>query len=165
MRLLALGAAIAVATIVSVGANAADLDYPPPPVGQPQYGMASPPPVPPPQVIIVPGPNVPPQYPSVALHRQFHQGSGLYHPQTAHQFGAAVCAVVLGSRAAYRLNSTLISTTRPVSITRIHGRPAPRCTSLPMRFHLQSTIPVHTHERSTRDQLVHIRGNVIYLLG
>src|SRR6516165_5701914 len=67
MRLLALGAAIAVATIVSVGANAADLDYPPPPVGQPQYGMASPPPVPPPQVIIVPGPIVPPQYPSAAV--------------------------------------------------------------------------------------------------
>src|SRR6516164_9022867 len=69
MRLLACGAATAIATMVSVGANAADLDYtpPPPPIGQPQFGMASPPPVPPPQVIIVPGPNVPPQYPSAAV--------------------------------------------------------------------------------------------------
>jgi hypothetical protein len=67
MRLLARGAATAIATIVSVGANAADLDYPPPPVGQLPYGMASRPPVQPPQVIIVPGPTVPPQYPSAAL--------------------------------------------------------------------------------------------------
>jgi hypothetical protein len=67
MRLLARGAATAIATMVSVGANAADLDYPPPPVGQPQYGMAPPPPVQPPQVIIVPGPTVPPQYPSAAV--------------------------------------------------------------------------------------------------
>jgi hypothetical protein len=67
MRLLARGAATAIATMVSVGANAADLDYPPPPVGQPQYGMTSPPPVQPPQVIIVPGPALPPQYPSAAV--------------------------------------------------------------------------------------------------
>jgi hypothetical protein len=67
MRLLARGAATAIATMVSVGANAADLDYPPPPVGQPQYGMGSPPLVQPPQVIIVPGPAVPPQYPSAAV--------------------------------------------------------------------------------------------------
>jgi len=67
MRLLSRGAAIAIATMVSVGANAADLDYPPPPVGQPQYGMASPSPVQPPQVIIVPGPNVSPQYPSAVV--------------------------------------------------------------------------------------------------
>src|SRR5436190_21319505 len=67
MRLLVCGAATAIATMVSVGANAADLDYPPPPVGQPQYGMASPPPVQPPQVIIVPAPTVPPQYPSAAI--------------------------------------------------------------------------------------------------
>jgi len=60
MRLPARGAAAAIATMVSVGANAADLDYPPPPVG-PQYGIASPPPVQPPQVIIVPGPTVPPR--------------------------------------------------------------------------------------------------------
>jgi hypothetical protein len=66
MRLLVCGAATAIATMVSVGANAADLDYPPPPVGQPQYGMA-PPPVQPPQVIIVPAPTVPPQYPSAAI--------------------------------------------------------------------------------------------------
>ena len=67
MRLLARGAATAIATLISLGANAADLDYPPPPVGQPQYGMVSPPPVPPPQVIIVPGPTVPPQYPSATI--------------------------------------------------------------------------------------------------
>jgi hypothetical protein len=67
MRLLERGAATAIATVVSFGANAADLGYPPPLVGQPQYGMASPPPVQPPQVIIVPGPNVPPQYPSAAV--------------------------------------------------------------------------------------------------
>jgi hypothetical protein len=95
----------------------------------------------------------------MALHRQSLQRPMLCHPQTARQFGAAVCAVVLGSRAAYRHNSTRTSTTRPASVTLIHGRPAPRCTSLPMRFHLQSTIPVLTHERSTRVQLVHIRGD------
>jgi len=67
MRLLMRGAATAIATMLSVGANAADLDYPPPPVGQPLYGMAPPPPVQPSQVIIVPGPTVPPQYPSAAV--------------------------------------------------------------------------------------------------
>jgi len=67
MRLLERGAATAIATVVSFGVNAADLGYPPPLIGQPQYGMASPPPAQPPQVIIVPGPNVPPQYPSVAV--------------------------------------------------------------------------------------------------
>jgi hypothetical protein len=95
----------------------------------------------------------------MALQRQSLQGPMLCLPQTARQFGAAACAVVLGSQAAYRHNSTRTSTTRPVSVTLIHGRSAPRCTSLPMRFHLRSTIPVHTHERSTRVQLVHIRGN------
>jgi Sulfate permease family len=49
-------------TVVSLGANAADLNYPPPVFGQPQYGMAPPPAVAPPQVIIVPGPTVFPQY-------------------------------------------------------------------------------------------------------
>jgi hypothetical protein len=67
MRLLARSAVTAIATMVSVGANAADLDYPPPPVGPPQYGMAPPPPVQPPQVIIVPGPTAPPQYPSAGV--------------------------------------------------------------------------------------------------
>jgi hypothetical protein len=44
MRVLTCGAAIAFGTMVSLGANAADLSYPPPPiVGQPQYGMATPP--------------------------------------------------------------------------------------------------------------------------
>ena len=67
MRLLVRGAATAIATMVSVSANAADLGYPPPPVGQPQYGMPSPPSVHPPQVIIVPGPTLPPQYPIAAV--------------------------------------------------------------------------------------------------
>ncbi len=57
MRLLARGAATAIATVVSFGANAADLNYPPPVLGQPQYGMAPPPAIAPPQVIIVPGPT------------------------------------------------------------------------------------------------------------
>ena len=59
MRLFATTAIVAVA---SFGASAADLDYPPPAVGQPQYSMAPPPAVAPPQVIIVPGPTVSPQY-------------------------------------------------------------------------------------------------------
>jgi hypothetical protein len=69
MRLLARGTATAIATMVSLGANAADLDYPPPAVGPPQYGMAPPPPPPPvpPQVMIVPGPMPAPQYPSASV--------------------------------------------------------------------------------------------------
>jgi hypothetical protein len=67
MHLLARGAAIAFATLASVGANAADLNYPPPVVGQPQYGMATPPVAAPPQVIIVPGPGGYPQYPGVPI--------------------------------------------------------------------------------------------------
>jgi len=63
MRVLTRGTAIAFATLVSFGTNAADLSYPPPVVGQPQYGLAAPPTVAPPQVIIVPGPTVFPQYP------------------------------------------------------------------------------------------------------
>jgi hypothetical protein len=62
MRLLVRRAAIAIAAVVSFGANAADLDYPPPVVGQPQYSMAPPLAVAPPQVIIVPGPTVSPRY-------------------------------------------------------------------------------------------------------
>jgi hypothetical protein len=69
MRLLARGTATAIATIISLGANAADLDYPPPVVGPPQYGMAPPlPPAPvPSQVVIVPGPTLAPQYPSASV--------------------------------------------------------------------------------------------------
>ena len=67
MRLIARGAATAIVTVVAFGANAADLDYPPPVVGQPQYGMAPPPPVAPPQVIIIPGPTVSPQYNSATI--------------------------------------------------------------------------------------------------
>ena len=66
MHVLASAAAIAIATLISLGADAADLS-PPPAFGQPQYGMAPPPPVAPPQVIIVPGPNMAPRYPSAAL--------------------------------------------------------------------------------------------------
>jgi hypothetical protein len=67
MRLFARGAATAVVAAVSFGASAADLDYPPPVVGQPQYSMAPPPAVAPPQVIIVPGPTVSPQYNSAPV--------------------------------------------------------------------------------------------------
>jgi hypothetical protein len=65
MHLLAGAATTALVTLISLGADAADLN-PPAPFGQPQYGMAPPPPVAPPQVIIVPGPGAP-QYPSAAL--------------------------------------------------------------------------------------------------
>lgn len=57
MRLLVLSGATAIATTFSFGLNAADLAYPPPALGQPQYGVAPPPSVSPPQVIIVPGPR------------------------------------------------------------------------------------------------------------
>ena len=67
MRLLARGAATAIATVVSFGGNAADLNYPPPVLGQPQYGMAPPPAIAPPQVIIVPGPTASPQYNSATV--------------------------------------------------------------------------------------------------
>src|SRR5436190_21353569 len=67
MRLLARGATTAIVMLVSLTANAADLNFPSPLVAQPQYGMASPPPaVAPPQVIIVPGPTASPQYNSAA---------------------------------------------------------------------------------------------------
>jgi hypothetical protein len=65
MHFLAGAATTALVTLISLGADAADLN-PPAPFGQPQYGMAPPPPVAPPQVIIVPG-QVAPQYPSAAL--------------------------------------------------------------------------------------------------
>lgn len=68
MRVLTRGAAIAFATVVSLDTQAADLSYPPPVVGQPQYGMAAPPAAaPPPQVFIVPGPAAPPQSPSAPI--------------------------------------------------------------------------------------------------
>jgi len=65
MQVLVLGAAIAVATIV--GANAADLTYPPPvapppPVAAlPQHGVVPYPAVPP-SPVIVPGPTAPPYH-------------------------------------------------------------------------------------------------------
>ena len=177
MRVLTRGTAIAFATLASLGANAADLSYPPPVVGQPQYGLAEPTVAPPQVTSSFQAQRPPHSIPAcqfhrrwlgltrMVLHRQSLQGPMLCHPQTARQFGAAVCAVVLGSQAAYRRNIILTSTTRPASVTLIHGRPAPRCTSLPMRFHLRTTIPVHTHERSTRVQLSIFAVTVIYLLG
>jgi hypothetical protein len=65
MHLLAGAATTALVALISLGADAADLN-PPGPFGGPQYGMAPPPPVAPPQVIIVPGQGAP-QYPSAAL--------------------------------------------------------------------------------------------------
>ena len=55
MRLIALGAASAIATILSFGVEAADFAYPPSAVGPPQYGVAPPSAVAPPQVLVVPG--------------------------------------------------------------------------------------------------------------
>ena len=62
MRSLVLGAATAIAMATSVGVKAADLAYPPPIAGPPQYGEVAPPAVVPPQVIVVPGPMAVPQY-------------------------------------------------------------------------------------------------------
>src|SRR5258705_8024317 len=59
MRLLALSVATAIATMISFGVSAADIGYPPPVLGQDQYGLAPRPAVAPPQVIIIPAP---PQY-------------------------------------------------------------------------------------------------------
>jgi hypothetical protein len=56
MRLLVVSGATAIATAFSFGLNAADLAYPPPAIGLPQYGVAPPPSVSPPQVIVVPAP-------------------------------------------------------------------------------------------------------------
>jgi hypothetical protein len=60
----ALGATTAIATVLSIGVNAADLASPPiAEVRPPPYGMAPPPPVaPPPYVIIVPERGAPPLY-------------------------------------------------------------------------------------------------------
>ena len=65
MHLFAGAATTALVTLISLGAEAADLS-PPALFGQPQYGMAPPPPVASPQVIIVPGAGAP-QYPSAAF--------------------------------------------------------------------------------------------------
>jgi hypothetical protein len=59
MRLLALSAATAIATMISFSVSAADIGYPPPVLGQDQYDLAPRPAVAPPQVIIIP---TPPQY-------------------------------------------------------------------------------------------------------
>lgn len=59
MRLLALSTTTAIATMISFSVSAADIGYPPPVVGQDQYGLAPRPAVAPPQVIIIPAP---PQY-------------------------------------------------------------------------------------------------------
>lgn len=67
MNVLARSAAITFAILASVSANAADLSYPPPVVGQPQYGMPAPPAGAPAQVIIVPNPAAYPQYPGAPV--------------------------------------------------------------------------------------------------
>ena len=67
MRVLTRGTAIVFAILSSLGANAADLSYPPPVVGPPQYGMAAQPAAAPPRVIIVPGPTVSPLYPDAPV--------------------------------------------------------------------------------------------------
>jgi hypothetical protein len=67
MRLPALGAAIAIFTMLSSRVNAADLALPPPAVGPPQYGVAPPPAVSPLQVIIVPGLPPAPSYDGAML--------------------------------------------------------------------------------------------------
>ncbi len=61
MRLFA-RSAIVILSVLSFGASAADLNYPPPVVGQPPYSMAPPVAVAPPQVMIVPPPTLSPQY-------------------------------------------------------------------------------------------------------
>ena len=63
MHWLAGAAATTIVTLISPGANAADLNSPPVLLGQPQYGVAPPPPIAPPQVTIVPAPMVAPPYP------------------------------------------------------------------------------------------------------
>ena len=67
LRLLVLGGAIAIAMATSVGVKAADLAYPPPIAGPPQYGEVAPPTIVPPQVIVVPGPTAIPQYSGAPL--------------------------------------------------------------------------------------------------
>jgi hypothetical protein len=63
MRLIALGAASAIATVLSFGVEAADYAYPPAAVGPPQYGVAPSAAVAPPQVRVAPGAPVPvPRY-------------------------------------------------------------------------------------------------------
>jgi hypothetical protein len=57
MRLLALSAAIAIATTVSLSVSATDIGYPPLAVGRDQYGVAPRPAVASPQVIIIPAPH------------------------------------------------------------------------------------------------------------
>jgi hypothetical protein len=68
MRLLARGAPIVIISLMSLSANAADINYPSPLAGQPQYGMPSPPPaLAPPQIIIVPAPTILPHYDNAAI--------------------------------------------------------------------------------------------------
>jgi len=64
MHLLACAATTALVAVISLGADAADLNAPAA-FGQPQYGMVPPPPAAPPQVMIVPGPLS--QYPNAIL--------------------------------------------------------------------------------------------------
>ncbi len=63
MRLIALGPASAIATVLSFGVEAADYAYPPAAVGPPQYSVAPPAAVAPPQLRVAPEAPVPaPRY-------------------------------------------------------------------------------------------------------
>ena len=90
MRLIALGAASAIATTLSFGVEAADFGYPPSAGGAPQYGVAPPWPVAPPQVLVVPGaPVAVPRYngapvpPPVVAHSPYAEALPVAPPGVA----------------------------------------------------------------------------------
>src|SRR6266404_3919192 len=157
MRLLALSAATAIATMISFSVSAADIGYPPPVVGQDQYGVAPRPAVAPPQVIIIPAPpqyngaSVPPPgsgLPRMASHCRWLPGLTSSHAQRAPRFGAAGIAVAVGSRVAHRV----LSTTRASM-----NRPIRRSTPAPAFRQRPSLTPARTRLRSTWVQTVRIR--------
>jgi hypothetical protein len=76
MRLLRLSAVTAIATVFSIGANAADLAYPPPVVMPPQYGVAPPPAPLAPQVPVAPGMPYPPRAACEPIWRCGYHGCG-----------------------------------------------------------------------------------------
>ena len=90
MRLIALGGASAIATILSFGVEAADFAYPPSAVVPPQYGVAPPSAVAPPQVLVVPGaPVAVPRYngapvpPPVVAHSPYAEALPVAPPGVA----------------------------------------------------------------------------------
>ena len=150
MRSLVLGAATAIAMATSVGVKAADLAYPPPIAGPPQYGEVAPPAVVPPQVIVVPGPMAVPQYNGASVPPPLVGPSyGVPPPVAA---GVAVaprrpCAPVIavGRRVAHRI---LNATPPPTS------RSARRSTQVLKFRRLQTLIPASTCRECTPVQLV-----------